>query len=64
MSVHLCVCVYVCVSVTAFYLKTIGPILMKLGPHDLPKKKLYAINVFLFVLNSYDKIYHKNHEND
>ena len=49
MSVRLCVCVcvYVCVSVTAFYLKTIGPILMKLGPHDLPKKKLYAINVFI-----------------
>ena len=28
---------YVCVSVTAFYLNTIGPILMKLEPHDLNK---------------------------
>ena len=26
--------VYVCVSVTAFYLNTIRMILMKLGPHD------------------------------
>ena len=29
--------VYVCVSVTAFYLKTIQPILMELGPYDLIK---------------------------
>ena len=39
LSVRLYVCVYVCVcvSVTAFYLITIRPILMKLGPHDLNK---------------------------
>ena len=29
--------VYVCLSVTAFYLNTIWPILIKLGPHDLNK---------------------------
>ena len=37
LSVRLCVCVYLCVSVTAFYFNTIWPILMKLGPHDLIK---------------------------
>ena len=34
-SVCVCVCVCVCLSVRAFYLNTIGPMLMKLGPHDL-----------------------------
>ena len=33
LSVGLCVCL----SVRAFYLNTIGPISMKLGPHDLNK---------------------------
>ena len=33
LSVRLCVCL----SVTAFYLNTMGPISMKLGPHDLNK---------------------------
>ena len=28
---------YVCMSVTAFYLNTNGPILMKLEPHDFNK---------------------------
>ena len=37
LSVRLYVCMYVCLSVTAFYLNTIRPILMKLGPHDLNK---------------------------
>ena len=35
LSVRLCVCVCVCVSVTAFDLNTLGPIVMKLRPHDL-----------------------------
>ena len=69
LSVRLCVCVCVCVSVTAFDLNTLGPILMKLEPHDLPKKKLFFLSegillLFLFAVNSYDIIYHKNHEND
>ena len=33
LSVRLCVCL----SVTAFYLNTIEPILMKIEPHDLNK---------------------------
>ena len=37
LSVRVYVCVSVCLSVTAFYLKTIRPILMKLGPYDLIK---------------------------
>ena len=37
LSVRLYVCVCVCASLTAFYLKTIRPILMKLGPYDLIK---------------------------
>ena len=63
-----CVCVYVCVSVTAFYLNTIWPIFMKLGLHDLPKKRLCLsegiLLMFFVVVNGYDKIYHKNHLND
>ena len=53
MSVRLCVCVYVCVSVTGFYLKTIGPILMKLGPHDLPKKKLFFLSEVILLMFFY-----------
>ena len=49
MSVRLCVCVYVCVSVTAFYLKTMGPILIKLGPHDLPKKSIFLSEVIILM---------------
>ena len=37
LSVRLYVCMCVRVSVTAFYLNTIRPILMKLGPQDLNK---------------------------
>ena len=37
LSVRLYVCVCVCASVTAFYLNTIRPILMKLEPYDLNK---------------------------
>ena len=37
LSVRPCVCLSLCLSVTAFYLNTIGPISMKLGPHDLNK---------------------------
>ena len=50
----LCVCVSVCLSVclpvTAFYLKTIGPISMKLGPHDLNKNLRWHISQILEML--------------
>ena len=37
LSVRLCVCLSVCVSVKAFYVPTIGMILMKHGPQGLSK---------------------------
>ena len=46
LSVRLCVCL----SVTAFYLNTIGPISMKLGPHALKKNLRWHISQILEML--------------
>ena len=40
----------VCLSVTAFYLDTIRPILMKLGPHDLIKNLRWHFSQILKML--------------
>ena len=46
----LCVCLCVCLSVRAFYLNTIGPISMKLGPHDLNKNLRWDFSQILEML--------------
>ena len=46
----LCVCVCVCLSVRAFYLNTIGPMLMKLGPHDLKQNLRWDFSQILEML--------------
>ena len=48
--VWLSVCLSVCLSVTAFYLDTIRPILMKLGPHDLIKNLRWLFSQILKML--------------
>ena len=50
LSVRLSVCLCVCLSVTAFYLDTIRPILMKLGPHDLIKNLRWHFSQILKML--------------
>jgi len=50
MSVRLCVCVCMCVCLSQpFYLKTMGPILIKLGPHDLPMKNIFLSEVIVLM---------------
>ena len=44
------VCASVCLSVRAFYLNTIGPISMKLGPHDLNKNLRWDFSQILEML--------------
>ena len=44
------VCVCVCLSVRAFYLNTIGPMLMKLGPHDLKQNLRWDFSQILEML--------------
>ena len=50
--VYVCVsvCLSLCLSVTAFYLNTIRPILMKLGPHDLIKNLRWNFSQILKML--------------
>ena len=53
LSVRLSVCVCVCLSVTAFYFNTMGPISMKLGPHDLNKNLRWHFSQILEMLHQW-----------